>query len=80
MQYVYLLQSKINPTQRYIGTSSDLKQRLKAHNAGSSPHTKKYKPWNLITYLAFSDKKKAKDFEEYLKHGSGHAFAKRHLW
>jgi predicted GIY-YIG superfamily endonuclease len=43
-------------------------------------HTSKYKPWELITYLAFSDESKAVEFEQYLKSGSGHAFASKRLW
>ena len=80
MEYVYLIQSISIPTQRYIGLTSDLKNRLKAHNEGRSTHTSKYRPWKLVTYLAFSDKKKALEFERYLKSGSGRAFAEKRLW
>ena len=80
MRYVYLIQSIENPVQRYVGITSDLKGRLKAHNEGRSPHTSKYKPWKLITYLAFSDESKAVEFERYLKSGSGHAFANKRFW
>ena len=80
MWYVYLLQSEKFPDQRYVGVTSDLKKRLPDHNAGKSPHTSKYAPWILITYIAFSDEHKAKTFELYLKSGSGHAFAKKRLW
>ena len=75
MHYVYLIKSIENPVQRYVGITSDLKGRLKAHNEGRSPHTSKFKPWQLVTYLAFSNKSKAVEFEQYLKSGSGHAFA-----
>jgi len=80
LYYVYLIKSTLYPDQRYIGITSDLKDRLKAHNEGRSPHTSKYKPWNIVTYLAFSDKSKAADFEQYLKSGSGFAFANKRLW
>ena len=80
MHYVYLIQSQTQPTQRYIGFSSDLKKRMVDHNAGRSPHTSKYRPWTLVTYLAFKDKDCATAFERYLKSGSGRAFANRHLW
>ncbi len=80
MYYVYLIQSESHPDQHYIGFSEDLRSRLKAHNAGQSVHTAKYKPWHLITYLAFSEKQRALDFERYLKTGSGKAFAKKRLW
>ena len=80
MHYVYLLQSRNSGDQRYVGLTTDLRQRLSDHNAGKSPHTSKYLPWKLITHLAFSDKAKAETFERYLKSGSGHAFARRRLW
>jgi putative endonuclease len=80
MQYVYLLESLGTPGERYVGTTTDLRQRLAQHNAGQSRHTAKFKPWRLVTYLAFSDAAKAEAFETYLKSGSGHAFARRHLW
>ena len=80
MRYVYLLQSESSLDQRYVGITSDLKQRLAEHNAGKSPHTSKYVPWKLVTYVAFLDEQKAEFFERYLKSGSGHAFAKKRLW
>ena len=80
MKYVYLLQSIPFPEKRYIGLTSNLKNRLDAHNRGQSLHTAKFKPWELVTYVAFSNESKAVAFEEYLKSGSGRAFANRRLW
>ncbi|HEY7670423.1 MAG TPA: GIY-YIG nuclease family protein [Hyphomicrobium sp.] len=80
MHYVYLLQSELFADERYVGLTSDLKGRLSAHNASKSPHTSKFAPWRLVTYIAFSDKRKAELFERYLKSGSGHAFARKRLW
>jgi predicted GIY-YIG superfamily endonuclease len=80
MHPVYLIQSLSHPNKRYIGITSDLKDRLKAHNQGQSPHTSKFKPWEILTYLAFSDRSKAIAFEQYLNTGSGNAFAKKKLW
>ncbi len=80
MYYVYLLQSVSDPAERYVGLTSDLRQRLGEHNAGKSAHTAKSKPWRLVTYVAFSNKSKAGSFENYLKSGSGHAFARKHFW
>jgi putative endonuclease len=79
MHYVYILKSDARPDQKYIGSTSDLKRRLKNHNYGISPHTSKFRPWSLAAYFAFSSKRRAIDFERYLKSGSGKAFAKRHL-
>jgi putative endonuclease len=80
MRYVYLLASETFEDRRYVGVASDLKQRLADHNAGKSSHTSKYRPWKLVTYVAFSDGQKADAFERYLKSGSGHAFARKRLW
>jgi putative endonuclease len=79
MKYVYLLQSLADPTQVYVGLADDVRARLKKHNAGGSPHTSKFKPWRLVTYVAFSDEDKAVAFERYLKSHSGRAFAKKRL-
>jgi predicted GIY-YIG superfamily endonuclease len=79
MWYVYLLQS-VAGGQRYVGLTSDLDQRFAQHNAGNSPHTSKFAPWELVTYIAFSDSAKAEAFERYLKSGSGHAFARKRFW
>ena len=67
-------------SQRYVGVTSNLRTRLAEHNSGKSPHTAKYRPWRLVTYVAFSDRQQAESFEIYLKSGSGHAFARRRLW
>lgn len=34
----------------------------------------------MVSAVWFKEMKKAEAFETYLKHGSGHAFAKRHFW
>jgi len=80
MWYVYLLQSKSKPDQRYVGATRDLKVRLKQHNSGQSAHTSKHLPWRLVTYVAFSNERQAAEFERYLKSGSGHAFARKRFW
>jgi putative endonuclease len=78
--YVYLLKSEINQNQHYIGLTQNSERRLQEHNQGKSIHTNKYKPWKIVAYIWFEDANKAEEFEKYLKHGSGHAFAKRHFW
>ncbi|MDX2151122.1 MAG: GIY-YIG nuclease family protein [Bryobacteraceae bacterium] len=80
MHYVYLLQSKSHPRERYVGLTDDLRARLAKHNAGEVSHTSKFRPWSLKGYTAFSTRQQAADFEHYLKSGSGRAFANRHLW
>ncbi len=79
MYYVYLLRSRLRPDQTYIGSTGDLKKRLAEHNSGKSIHTNKFKPWNLMAYIALHERNLAEKFERYLKSGSGRAFTKRHL-
>lgn len=90
MYYVYLLRSIKNPSKTYTGYTTDLRQRLDAHNSGSSDHTKDdrpwnsvytkdYRPWELVMYLAFQDQETAKQFECYLKSATGRAFISKHL-
>jgi putative endonuclease len=71
MHYTYILKSISHPSQIYIGFTANLKQRLIDHNSGKSPHTNKFKPWNLDFYCAFNTEEKAINFEKYLKSGSG---------
>jgi len=78
MKYVYILQS-IDREHFYVGITDDLRARLAKHNAGEVPHTSKYLPWRVKTYVAFSDEKQAFNFEKYLKSPSGRAFAKKRL-
>lgn len=61
-------------------SSDDLKGRLGDHNRGKVPHTSHFHPWHLVAYAAFASAPRATVFERYLKSGSGHAFASRHLW
>jgi predicted GIY-YIG superfamily endonuclease len=80
MFYTYVIESLSNPENRYIGHSTNLKQRLTDHNTGKCPHTAKARPWKVKFYLAFESLPLAERFERYLKSGSGHAFAKKHFW
>jgi predicted GIY-YIG superfamily endonuclease len=79
MKYVYILQSSDFPDRHYVGVTGDLKARLAKHNAREVPHTSKYAPWSVKTYIGFSDEARALAFEKYLKSGSGRAFAKTRL-
>jgi len=75
--YVYILQLK--DSFYYVGYSNNLKQRISEHKRGIVKTTKNFLPLNMVFYSAFQSKKKALDFEKYLKEGSGFAFRNRHL-
>ena len=79
MFYTYIIRSISQPEQRYIGHTANLRERLAKHNKGDVPHTAKFCPWKVETYIAFDSEEKAVAFECYLKSGSGHAFSKRHF-
>jgi predicted GIY-YIG superfamily endonuclease len=79
MKWVYLIQSVSHPDQTYVGLTRNLNYRLKAHNQGQSPHTAKYRPWEVLVAIKFTDDQKAVKFERYLKSGSGQAFLNRHF-
>ena len=78
MTYVYIL-SSISGDHYYVGMTEDLRNRLAKHNAGEVPHTAKYRPWRIKTYVGFSDAQRAIGFERYLKTASGRAFARKRL-
>ena len=77
--YVYIIRSIHFPTETYVGSSADFKQRLKDHNNGKSSHTSKFKPWKLEVVVWFGDDSKAITFEKYLKSHSGRSFRPKHL-
>lgn len=79
MFYDYILESLATPGKFYRGSTDDLKRRVTEHNAGKCAHTSKFKPWKVKFYSAFETLAQAQEFEKYLKSGSGHAFARRHL-
>ena len=75
--YVYILSSLCDPSRHYTGLTQNLEARLKDHNSGKVPHTRKYKPWVIVTAIAFRSREKAANFEQYLKSHAGRAFAKK---
>lgn len=77
-RFVYLLQSAATG-QPYIGLTSDVQNRLAAHNAGQNRSTARDKPWELVAVVEFRTEVSAVRFERYLKSGSGWAFVRRHL-
>ncbi len=80
MHYVYIIGSLSSPGHRYVGfTACKVDLRLERHNAGTTPSTARYRPWQLLWVGAFTTKELALAFETYLKSGSGRAFANKHL-
>ena len=71
MTYVYVLQSLRGKRRLYIGVTSDLRRRMKAHQDGLSRTTRRYRPLRLVYYEAFQDADDAREKEEILKRFGG---------
>ncbi len=65
MYYVYVLQS-VTTDRHYLGYSSDLKERLKAHNEGNNRSTR-HSQWRLVYYEAYTSAPYARQREASLK-------------
>ena len=78
MFYVYLLEST-KYKQVYIGSTNDLRRRLREHNDGVEISTRRYKPWRLVSYEACQSEQDAREREKMLKsHGNANKeFKKR---
>lgn len=78
MYYVYILKS-LKDASYYIGMTEDLELRVQEHNRGDAKFTSSKIPYERVWHCAFKNKKRALDFEKYLKQGSGFAFARKRL-
>ncbi|MBL7720963.1 MAG: GIY-YIG nuclease family protein [Chitinophagaceae bacterium] len=75
MFYVYAIKSE-RDGRIYVGMCSEVKARLKEHNAGKTKSTKGYTPWKLIYFEEKPDRIEARKREKYLKSGIGKEFLK----
>jgi len=71
MYCVYILKSQVK-NRYYIGCTADLKIRLIQHNLGRTKSTKCFRPWKIIYYEEYNDKKDAYKREWFLKHPKGY--------
>ena len=79
MWYVYVLES-IKNKKLYTGYTNNLKKRLQEHNKGfGSKYTKTAKPFRLIFYEAYLNKKDAYKAEKFFKSGYGKEILKDKL-
>lgn len=70
MYSVYIIKSLVNG-KYYIGCTSNLEERLNAHNRGSNHSTKNYRPWRLIGNEEYADRKDAYHREKQIKSYKG---------
>lgn len=78
MYYVYVLE-EAESKKLYIGYSSDLKNRIRAHSTHSVSSTK-HGNYKLIYYEAYLNKQDALGREKFLKGGSGRKYIKKQLF
>ena len=77
MWYTYVLQSLKNG-RLYVGVTSNLARRFREHNYGlGGKFTNKYKPYKLIFYEAYIEKKDAYRAEKFFKSGYGREVLKK---
>lgn len=76
--YVYVLQS-LKDRNKYIGFTSNLKQRLEAHNKGLSFSTRHRMPFKLIYFEGCLNYEDTKRREHYLKTTGGRRFLAKRL-
>ena len=69
--FVYILKSQ-KVKRFYIGCTTNLKVRLKEHNAGITKSTKPFRPWEIVYFEMFMDKNEAFRREWHLKHPAGY--------
>ncbi|MGB3467664.1 MAG: GIY-YIG nuclease family protein [Cyclobacteriaceae bacterium] len=77
MHYVYILRCSDHSI--YTGCTNNLDDRLRRHNKGEVKYTSTRTPVALETYITFTNKYQAYNFEKYLKSGSGRAFMNKRL-
>jgi predicted GIY-YIG superfamily endonuclease len=75
--YTYILKM-IDQDKFYVGSTDNLEKRMEEHKSGQSYYTKN-KNWELFSYTVFRHEYLARQFEKYLKSGSGRAFARKHF-
>jgi putative endonuclease len=78
MYTVYILRSK-KDNKRYIGITSDLKERIFEHNNGLVRSTKSRRPLTLIHSELFKSKTEARSREKFFKSGHGREYLKEVL-
>ena len=73
--YVYVLRSD-KFDRNYTGFTTNIETRLKQHNSGKTISTRPYKPWRVLFFESYSNKKEALSREKYLKSGIGREYVK----
>jgi putative endonuclease len=77
LHFVYIIVSVSHPERYYVGLTNNVRRRLSHHNQGIVRSTASHRPWRLRTAICFVKRRRASEFEYYLKTGSGIAFLRK---
>ncbi|WP_460569427.1 GIY-YIG nuclease family protein [Flaviaesturariibacter terrae] len=77
MYYVYILRCADGT--HYVGFTKDFKSRMARHRRGEVKYSSTRLPFEVVAVIALPDQYKALELEDYLKSGSGRAFARKHF-
>lgn len=78
MWYVYILRSR-RDGRCYVGSTDDLKRRVREHRDGRCAATRNRRPLTLEAYIAVNEESTARNLEAYLKTGSGIATVRKRI-
>jgi putative endonuclease len=70
MYHVYVLRSTVTG-RLYTGSTADIQDRLRRHNAGECKATRHGVPWTLVYTEAYPTRAEAFRREQYFKTGRG---------
>ena len=76
--FTYIIYSE-NSDMYYIGSTSNLDDRLARHNSDRSKFTKNKGPWKLVAVKEFSSRSDAYNYEMKLKSFKNSAFALQYI-
>jgi putative endonuclease len=77
MWYVYFLELANGDI--YVGSTNDLRRRVKSHQSGQVLSTRFHLPVALKSYVAVGTEEHSRELETYFKSGSGKAVALKRL-
>jgi predicted GIY-YIG superfamily endonuclease len=78
-RFVFVLQSRHDPTRQFVEATTHVAARLATHNAGHSPLTAAHRPWRLTTVLQFASEPAALRFERFLKTQAGRTLVRQYF-
>jgi putative endonuclease len=78
MHYLYILKSK-ETKKYYIGETSNIEKRLKAHLLGKSSFGKRNKELQLVYKKEFNNRSEAKKLESFLKRQKSRLFIEKFI-